>query len=49
MLALWPVGLLWQTEYVSRHLRQTILVETLQTLMATHTLCLLTLRYAPSP
>ncbi|WP_168426587.1 diguanylate cyclase [Erwinia amylovora] len=49
MLALGPVGLLWQTDYVRRHLRQTILVETLLTLMATLTLCWLTLRYAPSP
>ncbi|CCG87711.1 diguanylate cyclase [Erwinia piriflorinigrans] len=49
MLALGPVGLLWQTDYVRRHLRQSVLLETLLTLMATLTLCWLTLRYAPSP
>lgn len=49
MLALGPVGLLWRTDYARRHLRQSVLFETLLTLMGTLILCWFTLRYAPSP
>lgn len=47
MLALGPVCLLWQPDYVRRHLRQNVLFETLLTLVITLFLCWVTLRYAP--
>lgn len=49
MLALGPVCLLWQPDYVRRHLRQHVLFETLLTLVLTLSLCWVTLRYAPWP
>lgn len=49
MLALGPVCLLWQPEYVRRHLRHSVFFETLLTLAITLSLCWVTLRYAPWP
>ncbi|MEJ5078835.1 diguanylate cyclase [Erwinia sp. MYb535] len=49
MLALGPVCLLWQPDYVRRHLRQHVLFETLLTLVITLSLCWVTLSYAPWP
>lgn len=49
MLALGPVCLLWQPDYLRSHLRQNVLFETLLTLMVTLVLCWLSLRYLPWP
>lgn len=49
MLALGPVCLLWQPDYLRRHLRQNVLFETLLTLMVTLALCWFSLRYIPWP
>ncbi|QGU86992.1 diguanylate cyclase [Erwinia sorbitola] len=49
MLAFGPVCMLWQRDYVRRHLRQNVLFETLLTLMVTLILCWFSLRYIPWP
>lgn len=49
MLALGPVCLLWQPDYVRSHLRQTVFFETVLTLLVTLMLCWLALRHAPWP
>ncbi|QKJ87797.1 Diguanylate cyclase/phosphodiesterase [Paramixta manurensis] len=49
MLALGPVCLLWQPDDVKAKVRQTLLLETLLTLLITLTLCFCALRFLPWP